>query len=546
MKNIFTISNAPVYRKPEDSPLTSLDLKRRRMAIDTTIDPAEFRWTFDVDSKTIEALKDLKYITHIKERTLSAIEENYLQRKRFQTPGYCHYCYPGTETLKNLYGIRDLLEFDERLTHETVKTIINFHKIEPLPERFDLDHLKYIHQRLFANVFEWAGCTREEPFTFLDGTTAYLPIMRKVNSSLYFVPSDEIRSHFSVVDDLLTRTNNFKDSSHEEFVAGISKVFSSTNKIHPFREGNGRTKRIFCEKLAKAAGRKLDFSLVTKAQIDFASTQAMEYNNLEPLKHMFEDISNPDKRAVLRECREHMKSLDVDIADSDYYPVAAEEGKTYRGYHEATYSNSLAIKTHNGVVICEKNKLAPKFSRTLKYNDFVSFTYQKSNNILIPKEELPPLTPERISKAVFKNLHFQESLNRVRKYSAIVYGDPKILDDKIRLINLCPVEKRQNLGELISKQIAYSPQSIAKLAGKKYFFIKNSTHIKAENLLILSVHKYLCMPTLLSILQKISFKIIKMSKNASNVISKNQMNACKSSCIHQQNNKGGFCFSHLN
>ena len=39
------------------------------------------------------------------------------------------------------------------------------------------------------------------------------------------------------------------------------------NAIHPFREGNGRTVRLYFQQLAKKAGYKLKFSNVTKDEL---------------------------------------------------------------------------------------------------------------------------------------------------------------------------------------------------------------------------------------------------------------------------------------
>ncbi|WP_236824033.1 BID domain-containing T4SS effector [Bartonella ancashensis] len=62
----------------------------------------------------------------------------------------------------------------------------------------------------------------------------------------------------------------------------------------------------------------------------------------------------------------------------------------------------------------------------------------------------------------------------------MVYGNPKTLDEKISLIEECSIDKRSHLSKTISKQIADSPQSISKLAGRKYFFIKDSMRQNAE------------------------------------------------------------------
>ena len=57
------------------------------------------------------------------------------------------------------------------------------------------------------------------------------------------------------------------------------------NAIHPFREGNGRTQRIFITQLAKEAGFELTFSKATQEEMINASIQAhrCDYKGLESI-----------------------------------------------------------------------------------------------------------------------------------------------------------------------------------------------------------------------------------------------------------------------
>ncbi|MDD9330615.1 MAG: Fic family protein, partial [Bartonella sp.] len=82
-------------------------------------------------------------------------------------------------------------------------------------------------------------------------------------------------------------------------------MFALINYIHPFRDGNGRTQRVFFEKLAEAAGHQLDFSIVTAERMKICSILSMVRSNvmgdISAMKHMFEDISNPEKVSLMKE-----------------------------------------------------------------------------------------------------------------------------------------------------------------------------------------------------------------------------------------------------
>ncbi|WCR55459.1 hypothetical protein [Bartonella clarridgeiae] len=67
--------------------------------------------------------------------------------------GYNYHNGSNSSVLKNKYGLIDAEAFKKRCTYDVVKAIVNL-KQEPLPEWFDTDYLKFIHKRLYDNVFE--------------------------------------------------------------------------------------------------------------------------------------------------------------------------------------------------------------------------------------------------------------------------------------------------------------------------------------------------------------------------------------------------------
>jgi len=70
----------------------------------------------------------------------------------------------------------------------------------------------------------------------------------------------------------------------------LAYYLSEINVLHPFREGNGRTQRLFIEYLALNAGYKVDFSSVTPEEMIVASAEsfACKYDKINA---MFERIT---------------------------------------------------------------------------------------------------------------------------------------------------------------------------------------------------------------------------------------------------------------
>ncbi|MDD9331055.1 MAG: Fic family protein, partial [Bartonella sp.] len=169
--------------------------------------------------------------------------------------------YPNSLTLKNKYGIMNHKEFTDKCAHDSAKAAIHLREEAP-PKAFNSSYLKYIHKCLFQDTFEWAGHTRDIPFLFTDGTVAVMPEMIRSNwrtdKPITFATGNKVQDGLKNIDRILAEKNNLQNLPHQEFVHNLATIFASLNYTHPFREGNGRTQRIFCEKLAQAANYHLD------------------------------------------------------------------------------------------------------------------------------------------------------------------------------------------------------------------------------------------------------------------------------------------------
>lgn len=101
--------------------------------------------------------------------------------------------------------------------------------------------------------------------------------MRTVNISKgnQFCRYDYIEQQAETLFDKLKAENYLKDcKSIIEIGKRLAYYLSEINVIHPFREGNGRTQRLFIELLAKNAGYEIDFMKITKEEMLEASAKA--------------------------------------------------------------------------------------------------------------------------------------------------------------------------------------------------------------------------------------------------------------------------------
>ncbi|AGF76319.1 Bep protein [Bartonella vinsonii subsp. berkhoffii str. Tweed] len=300
--------------------------------------------------------------------------------------------------------------------------------------------------------------------------------MKKAN--IFFASGKKVQEGLENLDRTLTEKNNFKGLSRKEFVENAAEMMIQLNYTHPFREGNGRTQRMFFEKLAEVAGHKLNFSLITKERMNLASIASVKSGDSEPMKHLFYDISNPEKTLILKEFMDHMKKIEVENM-KERLVLTTKEKETYTGFYRGGGANSFMIDVKGTFIIGNKKHLAPEQLKTLKIGVPMTFTVPKAQDlqqILIPAEKISPLTKEEILEKIKEDTSIQPRKQAIEVLCKIVYGNLHILEKKLEMIHENPLE-----GEKLACQIIEFSKSISKLAGINISGIINNARARAED-----------------------------------------------------------------
>ena len=166
-------------------------------------------------------------------------------------------CYPGTTCLINKLDIRD-----ETMLAKAEASIVlakaSFLDQHPINGGYDFEHYKEIHYYLFCDLYDWAG------------------EIRKVNVSkkgTSFVPAAEIAVCAAACFERLSGFSAIGLSKHE-LAAEVADFYNTVNMLHPFREGNGRTQRIFFKQWIQHIGYTLDLTNVDADEFMIATIQA--------------------------------------------------------------------------------------------------------------------------------------------------------------------------------------------------------------------------------------------------------------------------------
>jgi cell filamentation protein len=185
------------------------------------------------------------------------------------------YCYPNSRVLKNKLGIADAESFkisEREITSVVMQEIMEY----PVEGHFDFDHLRAIHKSLFEDIFSWAGEIRTVD----------------ISKGSYFCSSHHIEKFASALFNELKKENYLKPTNPSDLCSRLAYYFAEINALHPFREGNRRTQRIFILCLAESLGYTLHYAKVTDREMMNASVESFNGNNA-PLESLFEKIIEP-------------------------------------------------------------------------------------------------------------------------------------------------------------------------------------------------------------------------------------------------------------
>lgn len=190
--------------------------------------------------------------------------------------GHDPYAYPGSKVLHNKAGLRDAAQlqgFEYRASAERAIEL----DLEPLPGAFDLRHLCAIHGYLFQDVYAWAGELRM--------------VSIAKDTSVFALPG-RIEGAAVQVFRELAKDGYLVGLRKGRFVERLAHHFAEINALHPFREGNGRSTRVFLQQLARGAGYELEYEKTDAVLWNHAARQSFN-GELRPLNKLFDTLSTP-------------------------------------------------------------------------------------------------------------------------------------------------------------------------------------------------------------------------------------------------------------
>ena len=153
-------------------------------------------------------------------------------------------CYPDTTVLINKLNIRDQHELDAL---EKQITLLRGIQAEQETEfvNVDFEFYKSLHRTLFGDLYDWAGALRT------------INISKK---GTVFCDHEQLQELGTLKFRRLADEDYLCGLSDDVFLDEVADLYHELNMLHPFREGNGRTLRLFITLLVRNTGRDIDFA----------------------------------------------------------------------------------------------------------------------------------------------------------------------------------------------------------------------------------------------------------------------------------------------
>ncbi|HIS18254.1 MAG TPA: Fic family protein [Candidatus Coprovivens excrementavium] len=221
----------------------------------------QLQWDMAIGLQQVDNLKPSKYLEQISEKNILG----ELTIKEVE------------QSLKEYYTAKGQQDINH---NELECDFVSMRIVELLnQDNFELsvDYLKYIHEYLFQDVYEFAGEFRKVDFS------KHEKILN--NDSVAYGDSKTLKESLEY-DISLEKEKDYKNMSIVDVIKNITDFSSSIWQVHPFREGNTRTTAVFIEKYLINLGYNVNNTLFKDKSVYFrnALVRSNYFNNYLNIK----------------------------------------------------------------------------------------------------------------------------------------------------------------------------------------------------------------------------------------------------------------------
>ena len=224
------------------------------------------------------------------------------------------YVYEGTNVLINLADIKDQEILDNYET--TLSRIAIIEIIKSNIDIISINDIYKIHERLFKEVYSWAGKARTiniykiEPV--LNGLSVNYSDYRSIDKDL-----KNIQNEINLFD--------WNNSSKKQLIHQIAVIIAKIWQVHEFREGNTRTICLFLYFFMKKYNLKLNIDFIGEHSKFFRNALVLasidEYSEYEHLELILMDATSLKKIVSGEKKYQTIKDYNLDKYKYNYHQM---------------------------------------------------------------------------------------------------------------------------------------------------------------------------------------------------------------------------------
>ncbi len=196
----------------------------------------------------------------------------------------------GEGILNNKFGISDRKLLDQ-IEKDFVSKRLREIQSKPIADKFNIKHLKSIHQYIFQDIYPWSGEFREGGYSrknrvLSDGTSHIVE----------YSYSDYLEHNLKKELDKLKGDYYFtKCKNKEEFCNKLGNLYKELDFLHPFAEGNSRTLRELTRQIGVNANYDIQWekTLSIKDELYIARDLGVNNNDASKLIKILNDTVEP-------------------------------------------------------------------------------------------------------------------------------------------------------------------------------------------------------------------------------------------------------------
>ncbi|TIM99988.1 MAG: hypothetical protein E5Y38_14850 [Mesorhizobium sp.] len=137
-----------------------------------------------------------------------------------------------------------------------------------------------VHKVLFWEVYDWAGEYR----------TVFLTKDNERGRSRFCEPSRIEAQGTRALDGLKAALRHLDQVPFEKIIAAFADSYIDLNQVHPFREGNGRSQKVFFSLIARSHGIQLNWAEISPDEHNKAAIDG-SFGELDLMRHHFRLIA---------------------------------------------------------------------------------------------------------------------------------------------------------------------------------------------------------------------------------------------------------------